>query len=274
MISINKKLIQFISAGFIVSAIFLSILYLNGKNGSEKEVESTSVKANIPTEITKTRDVSSINQQPVVNNREQVSLSAPTIPIVNDVITKNNTISPPHPSQENDDIVAGLDMTYDELKALHERQMEEMSNGPSSSLMGIEVAGNPEITFEELKALHEKQRMEIASENNWDEIVVASSGYGETGSGLTRAEVTRLHEKQNDEWVNTDEWEEIDPLETEQDSPLLTTGDILMLQDEQNINILRDMENPYQSPAPSLDEGGIDMTVREIKEMHSKQAQE
>ena len=265
-----KDKIKWIFAGFISLTVLLSILYFNEKKEYDNERESTStVATTIKKEAIPSPPRKDYNQQPVGNNKGQVSKIVPSIPIVNNVITKTNTISPPHPSQENDDIVAGLDMTFDELKALHDRQMEEIAHDSEFLVTGIEG-----VTIEEVKALHEKQRMEIASENDWDEIVIASSGYGDTESGLTRAEVTRLHKEQNSEWENADDWDEILPLEPEQNSPLLTTGDIIMLQDEQKINILRDMENPYQSPAPSLDEGGVDMTVQQIKELHSRQAKE
>ena len=272
MIIINKDLIKWIFVGFISLAIILSFFYLKGGKDYNNEKESTSINANIPYDSSKIGKNS--NQEPVKIDEEQVSKSSQPAPAAENKYEKTDIIPQKEDIAENKDIVAGTDLTFDELKALHERQMEEMSNGPSSSIIGYEVAGNPEITFEELKALHEKQRIDIASENNWDEIVVASSGYGETGSGLTRAEVTKLHEKQKSEWVNTDDWDEIHPLESEQDYPLLTTGKIIMLQDEQNINILRDIENPYQHTAPSVDEGGIDITVQEIKELHSKQAKE
>ena len=150
---INKTL-KFIFVGFVSLSIFLAIFYIAGKKDSDNEAVSTSVsikKPIIPSNVAKDN-----GQQAVANVRKQTPKIPQHEPVAKKINEKPVQITPQENFLENKDTVAGVGLTVDELKALHERQMIEFSHNSEMSEFSIDG-----LTFEKLQALHEKQSKEM-----------------------------------------------------------------------------------------------------------------
>ena len=61
-------------------------------------------------------------------------------------------------------------------------------------------------------------------------------------------------------------------LDSEDDFPALSWDDVATLQEQQADEIWERTEDPYEPAAPYPEDGGPNMTVQELKNLHMKQS--
>lgn len=139
---------------------------------------------------------------------------------------------------ENDDNkVMGLDLTFAELKELHEKQEQEIeaSKQDMDEIVIPAEGDQPAVTRGQLKALHEEQTREIeSSKQDMDEIVIPAEG---DQPAVTRRELKALHEKQTREMeASKQDMDEI-MIPAEGDQPAVTRGQLKVLHERQKQEI-------------------------------------
>jgi hypothetical protein len=176
-------------------------------------------------------------------------------------------------SVKADFIVKGVGLSVDELKTLHARQdreIELMLRDMDSIVIPSSKKGTSGIALGDLLALHKQQRVEIEKAYNRDEIVIPASKDGYPG--LSKNELISLHEQQEREINNKNDWDETVIPASKDGFPGISRGKLTTLQEQQNYEIWEDIDNLYESIAPSPEEGGPNMTVQEIKELQKRQS--
>lgn len=175
-------------------------------------------------------------------------------------------------NEKTGNIVKGVGLSEGELKALHARQNHEikmMKEDINSIVIPPTREGEASKTLGQLLALHNQQKYEIEKADYLNEIVIPAS---EDGSpGLSRNELKLLHEQQEKELENNINWNEIVIPANEGGLPELSGEKISTLHDQQHYEIWEEIDNPYEPVAPPLEDGGPNLTVFEIKELHKRQ---
>jgi len=212
-------------------------------------------------------------KEPNMNNKKQFYKNTFKDPTAFEEKEKSKESFRPKGYAKADNIVKGVGLSEDELKALHARQRREielMSRDMDSIVIPPAKEGDPGITLGNLLAIHEQQKNEIEKENDWDEIVIAApeDGY----PGLSRDQLTVLHEQQERELENNGNWDEIVISATKDGYPGLSREKLTTLQDQQNYEIWESIENPFETVAPPPEEGGPNLTVLELMELHKRQS--
>ena len=190
-------------------------------------------------------------------------------------LEKENT-DPPLKSEgylKTESIVEGVGLSEKELKALHANQrqeIEQMYRNMDSIVIAPAEEGGKGITLGELLALHAQQKQAIANADDFDAIVIPDlkEGY----SGLTRSELIELHKQQRLAIENAQTWDEIVIPDSEDGYPALTWDEVATLQEQQTDEIWEMAADPYEPAAPFPEDGGPDMTVQELKNLHMKQS--
>jgi len=190
-------------------------------------------------------------------------------------LEKENT-DPPLKSEgylKTESIVEGVGLSEKELKALHANQrqeIEEMYRNMDSIEISPAEDGGKGITLGELLALHVQQKQAIANADDFDEIVIPA--LNESYPGLTRTDLIELHKQQRLAIENAQTWDEIVIPDSEDGYPALTWDEVATLQEQQTDEILEMAADPYEPAAPFPEDGGPDMTVQELKNLHMKQS--
>jgi len=256
--------------GFVSLGIFLSISYVITKKDSDSEKRSKRVPLNLPGN----RHTGERNryQEPTLKNFSEKTLKESTALRERE---KPNESLRPEKYLKTENIVKGVGLSEDELKALHARQRREielMSRNLDSIVIGPEKEGSASITLGDLLALHGQQRHEIEKANDCDEIVIPASEGGYPG--LSRGELTVLHEKQESELENHGNWDELVIPASEDGYPGLSRDELTTVQEQQNYELWESIEvpYPYEPVAPPPEEGGPNLTVLELKELHKRQS--
>jgi len=192
-----------------------------------------------------------------------------------DILEKENS-DPPLKSQgyvKTERIVEGVGLSEMELRALHANQrqeIEQMYGNMDAIVIVPGEKGDKGITLGELLALHEQQKQAIANADDFDEIVIPAlkEGY----PGITRTDLSELHEQQRLAIENAQAWDQIVIPASEDGYPGLTWDEVATVQDLQADEILEMAADPYDLAAPYPEDGGPDMTVQELKNLHMKQS--
>jgi hypothetical protein len=190
-------------------------------------------------------------------------------------LEKENT-DPPLKSEgyvKTESIVEGVGLSEKELRTLHanqRREIEQMYRNIDSIVISPAEDGGKDITLGELLALHQQQKQAIASADDFDEIVIPAlkEGY----AGLTRSELIELHKLQRLAIENVQDWDEIVIPDSEDGYPGLTWDEVATVQEQQADEIWEWVADPYEPAAPFPEDGGPDMTVQELKNLHMKQS--
>jgi malate/lactate dehydrogenase len=119
-------------------------------------------------------------------------------------------------------------------------------------------------------ALHEQQKQAIENADDFDEIVIPAleEGY----PGLTRTDLIELHEQQRLAIENVQNWDQIVIPASEDGYPGLTWDEVATIQEQQADEISEMAADPYDLAAPYPEDGGPDMTVQDLKNLHMKQS--
>ena len=170
-------------------------------------------------------------------------------------------------------IVEGVGLSEQELRRLHADQRHEiaqMYRDMESIVIGSDNDGSTVLTLGDVLALHRQQKhaMEIADES--DEIVISSLNEGDPVR--TKTEIFELHQQQRFAMENLQDWDQIVVPESEHGEPARTWDEVATLQELQDDGILESAEDPYEPAAPYPEDGGSDMTVQELKNLHMKQS--
>ena len=192
-----------------------------------------------------------------------------------DTLEKENA-DPPFKSEvylKTEDIVEGVGLSEKELKALHASQrqeIEQIHRNMDAIVISPAEEGGKGITLGELLALHEQQKQIIANADDFDEIVIPAlkEGY----PGLTRTDLIELHKQQRLAIDNAQSWDEIVIPASEDGYPGLTWDEVATVQEHQTDEILELASDPYEPAAPFPEDGGPEMTVQELKNLHMKQS--
>ena len=192
-----------------------------------------------------------------------------------DTIEKENT-DPPSKSEEfleTEDTIEGVGLSETELKALHASQrqeIEQMHMNMDSIVIAPTEEGGKGITLGELLALHEQQKRGIANPDDFNEIVIPGSKEGYPG--LARTDLIELHKQQRLAIDNAQTWDQIVIPASEDGYPSLTWDEVAAVQEQQDDELLEMAADPNDSAAPLPEDGGPDMTVQELKNLHRKQS--
>jgi len=192
-----------------------------------------------------------------------------------DILEKEN-FAPPLKSEgylKTDSIVEGVGLSEKELRALHANQrleLEQMYRNMDSIVISPAEDGGKGITFGELLALHEQQKQAIVRADDFDETVIPAlkEGY----AGLTRSELIELHKQQRLAIENVQDWDQIVIPDSEDGYPGLTWDEVATHQEQQADEIWEWAADPYDPAAPFPEDGGPNMTVQELKNLHMKQS--
>jgi len=254
--------------GFISLSIFLSISYVITRKDSDREKILKRIPLNLPGDR-HTGESNRYQESALKNFSEKTLKDSNTLRVKE----KSKESFRPKGYAKADNIVKGVGLSEDELRALHARQDREiklMSGDMDSIVIPPAKEGDPGITFGELLALHEQQRHEIEEADKRDEIVITPSEDGYPG--LSRDELTVLHEQQERELENKKDRDEIVIPVSKDGYPGLSRNELTTLQDQQNYELWEDIDNLYKPVAPSPEEGGPNLTVYELKELHKRQS--
>lgn len=174
---------------------------------------------------------------------------------------------------QNESIVEGVGLSENELKTLHANQRQEIEqmlrNMDGIVISPVEEDGKG-ITLGELLALHEQQKQAIANADDFDEIV--NPALQEASPGLTRTDLIELHKQQRLAIENAQNWDQIVIPDSEDGYPGLTWDEVATVQEQQADTISEMAADPYDLAAPYPENGGTNMTVQEIKNLHMKQS--
>lgn len=137
----------------------------------------------------------------------------------------------------DDNKVMGFDLTFTELKELHEKQEQEFKKeSQDSNEIVIPAEGDqPAVTRAQLEALHEKQNKEMEEiKQDMDEVVIPAKG---DQPAITKGQLKALHEKQIKEMeeIKQDMDEVVIPAKGDQ--PAVTKGQLKALHEKQNREI-------------------------------------
>jgi hypothetical protein len=192
-----------------------------------------------------------------------------------DILEKENS-DPPLESQgdmKTERIVEGVGLSEEELKTLHANQRQEIEQiyGNMDAIVIVPGEdGDKSITLGELLALHEQQKQAISNADDLDEIVIPALNEGYPG--LTKTDLIELHKQQRLAIENAQNWDQIVIPDSEDGYPGLTWDEVATVQELQADEILEMAADPYDLAAPYLEDGGPDMTVEELKDLHMKQS--
>jgi len=189
---------------------------------------------------------------------------------------ENENFEPPLTSEgylKTEDILEGVGLSEKGLKALHANQrqeIEQMHMDMDSVVIDPAEEGGKGIALGELLALHEQQNQAIANADDLDEIVIPAlkGGY----PGLTRTDLIELHKQQRLAIENTQDWDQIVIPDSEDGYSAHTWDEVATLQELQADELLEKAIDPYDLAAPYPEDGGPDMTVQELKNLHMKQS--
>jgi hypothetical protein len=179
----------------------------------------------------------------------------------------------PEGSLKTESIVNGVGLSEKELKALHayqRQEIEQMYRNMDSIVIAPAEEGGKGIALGELLALHEQQKQAIANADDFDEIVIPA--LKEDSPGLTRTDLIELHKQQRLAIENVQNWDQIVIPDSEDGYPGLTWDEVATLQELQADEILEMAADPYGLAAPYPEDGGSNMTVQELKNLHMKQS--
>ncbi len=174
---------------------------------------------------------------------------------------------------ETERIVEGVGLSEKELRALHAKQRQEIEQ-MQMDLESIVIVPSEEdgrgYTLGELLALHEHQKQVIANADDLDEIVIPA--FNEGYPGLSRSDLIELHKKQRLAIENSQAWDEIVIPDSENGYADLSWDEVATIQEQQSDEILEMDADPYDFAAPYPEDGGPDMTVQELRTLHTKQS--
>ena len=174
---------------------------------------------------------------------------------------------------QNESIVEGVGLSVKELKALHANQrqeVEQMHRNMDSIVISPAEEGGKGFALGELLALREQQKQAIANADDFDEIV--NPALNEGSPGLTRTDLIELHKQQRLAIENAQNWDQIVIPDSEDGYPGLTWDEVATVQELQADEILERAADPYGLAAPYPEDGGSNMTVQELKNLHMKQS--
>jgi hypothetical protein len=165
----------------------------------------------------------------------------------------------------------GTGLTLQELKAVHERQKQEikmMKNNPDEIVIPPE-GGHPGVTRRELQALHERQKKEIElSANDSDAIAIPAS---DGQPGLTNRQLQDLHERQKNTIKNMkNNLDEIVIPPEGGGHPGVTRRQLQALHERQKKEIELSANNPDAIAVPASD-GHPALTKQELQDLHNQQ---
>jgi len=160
-----------------------------------------------------------------------------------------------------------------ELRALHANQrqeIEQMHRNMDAIVIAPVEEGGKGITLGEILALHELRNQAIANADDFDEIVIPTlkEGY----PGFTRSDLIELHKQQRLAIENEQDWDQIVIPDSEDGYPPLSWDEVATLQELQSDEIWDMAADPYELAEPFPEDGGPNMTIQEIKNLHMKQS--
>ena len=276
MIKLLNRIKPFKGLYFTVAVLFglaaLSFITTNQSNDfSESENQS---KATIENLNNQTIYDKSHTMLPKKFHEKEIS---PSAEIRKDLSTLEKENSDPLLRSEGylktESIVEGVGLSENELRALHANQrqeIEQMHRNMNSVVIASAEDGGKSINLGELLALHEQQKQAIANADDFDEIVIPAlkEGY----AGLTRTDLIELHKQQRLDIENLQNWDQIVIPDSEDGYPGLTWDEVATVQEQQADDISEMAVNPYDLAAPYPEDGGPDMTVQDLKNLHMKQS--
>lgn len=267
----KKHIIKWILSGFVSLIIILSISYVI----TRKDSDSEKMDDPIPITMQSDRHMGEKNpyKKPDLKHKKHFSKKNLKDSTALGVKEESNEFLRSKGYAKADNFVKGVGLSVDGLKVLHARQdleIKQMIEDTDSIVIPPVKEGDPGITVGELLALQRKQKVEIEKAYNRDEIVIPASQDG--SPGLSRNELTVLHEQQERELEIKNERDEIVIPASENGYPGLSRNELIILQDQQNYEIWEDIDNFYEPVAPSPEEGGPNLTVYELKEVHKRQS--
>lgn len=259
----NKHIIKWILPGFVSLIIILSISYVVTSKDSDSEKMANIIQVPMPSD--NHMGGKNTHTEPNLKNKKHFS----------ETTLKNSTaLGVKEGYAIADNIVKGVGLSEDELKALHARQNREiklMSGDMDSIVISPAKDGDPGITIGELLALHEQQGHEIEeADDRDDEIVIPASEYGYPG--LSRDELTVLHKQQESEFENHGNWDEIVIPASEDGYIGISREELTTVQEQQNYELWESIVALNEPVAPPPEEGGPNLTVLELKELHKRQS--
>ena len=174
---------------------------------------------------------------------------------------------------KTDSVVEGVGLSEKELRVLHANQrheIEQMYRDMELIIIAPAEDGGKGLTLGELLALHGQQKQAIADTDGFDEIVIPALKDGD--AGLTRMDLIELHKQQRLAIENAQNWDQIVIPDSEDGYPGLTWDEVATVQEMQADEILERATDPYGFAAPYPEDGGSNMTVQELKNLHMKQS--
>lgn len=271
MIRDNKHINKWLLSGFVSLIIIFSTSYVITRKDSDSEKMANRMPMTMPSDSS--TGEKNAPKKPNMNNKKQFYKKTFKDSTAFEEKEKSKESFRPKGYAKADNIVKGVGLSEDELKALHARQRREielMSGDMDSIVIPPAKEGDPSITLGNLLAIHDQQKNEIEKANDWDEIVIPASKDGYPG--LSRDELTVLHEQQKSQLENNINWNEIVIPASKDGYPGLSREKLTTLQDQQNYEIWEDIDNPYEPVAPPPEEGGPNLTANDLKELHKSQS--
>lgn len=174
---------------------------------------------------------------------------------------------------KTDSVVEGVGLSEKELRVLHANQrheIEQMYRDMELIIIAPAEDGGNGMTLGDVLVLQKQQKQAMERSEDLDEIVIPAFKDGDPG--LTRRELIDLHKQQRFVIENAQNWNQIVIPDSEDGYPSLTWDEVAALQELQSDEIWEWAADPYDLAAPFPEDGGSDMTVQELKNLHMKQS--
>jgi hypothetical protein len=168
--------------------------------------------------------------------------------------------------------IEGVGLLEQELRRLHADQrhkIAQMYRDMDSIVIGSDKDNNTVLTLGDVLALHRQQRHAMEITDDSDEIVIPSLNDGDPDR--TKAEIIELHQQQRLATGNLQDWDQIVIPDSGDGLPALSWDEVATLQEQQADEMWEKAEDPHAPGAPFAEDGGPDMTLQELKNLHMKQ---
>ena len=176
----------------------------------------------------------------------------------------------PAPNSSGAEIVEGVGLTVNQLRALHAKQRREFESSVASSSFQAAAPDDETLSgwsVQDLLTLHEEQRRDFEANRRVDEIVIPPSEAGTPG--ITAAELAKLHEQQNAMFDNPQNpFEEVPAPAPVEDNSMGSVEELMEVHDRQWEQEFADSDE-VASPPP--EDGGPGLTVQELSKLHESQ---